>query len=227
MPAYGGLSYQRRYGGHAPRVQRALESMNRARGTAYDVTSTSTVYADNLAFARCIDGAWSTNQRLSNQFIPSKMTSFVPRWEKILGLFPLPTDTDNDRRNRIAAKMSRIGLQPNLSRLQTILSAGLGPVFDAVEFNTVAGAVTWWPGGTPNTAAPWYSTVAHILIRTHVPTGYSEGDYYASVASVNAFMDSEVPAWVTWDWYRYDAVNNVKGFYLDSPHNLDNSVFDV
>jgi hypothetical protein len=78
-----------------------------------------------------------------------------------------------------------------------------------------------------HTAVPWYSTIAHILIKTQKTPGMSEQQYYDAVAKVAPLMDQIAPAWTTFDWYRVDATAGVKGFYLDAVHNLDNDVFDV
>jgi hypothetical protein len=74
-------------------------------------------------------------------------------------------------------------------------------------------------------------------VRTQLPTNYRETDFLSAVASMNTFMDSVLPVWVSFDWYRSGSTPvNVSGgpsgggFYLDEVppnRNLDFEVFDV
>jgi hypothetical protein len=73
---------------------------------------------------------------------------------------------------------------------------------------------------------PWFSDVAHISIQVQVPGGWTEAQFQAAVGKIFPVLDSIIPAWATWDWWRVDSVHNVQGFWLDSPHNLDNDAFD-
>lgn len=228
-------------GGGKRTLEYVLESLNAQRGTAYDITEDSAVYAENMAYARALAEVLSMNQRLANQWIPSKMTTCLARWEAICGIRPAPTDTDAVRRARIAQKFDFIGKLANRAKLDEELAAELGSVFVAVEYISYANAIIHvpdgtYPWGTVSSGAPWCSTVAHVLIKTQVPTGYTEEDYYAAVARVSPLMEQLAPAWVTWDWYRAPASGtpvsvsggpSAGGFYLDDEHNLDNNVFDV
>ena len=114
-------------------------------------------------------------------------------------------------------------------------------MFVAIEYISTANAVihvpdTSYPWGTVVAGAPWTSTVARILVLLEKPAGYSESDFYAAAAKVAPAIDGLIPAYCTFDWYRgssaYPAIEvsggpSRAGFYLDSPENLDNSVFDV
>ena len=228
-------------GGAGPngnRLRSFYDALGRARGDAYDTTQTSNVSAETVATARLVASIWSTNQRMANQWDPLRMTTSLPRWEKILNIVPLPTDSDTTRRARIQAISARTGQAPFTTYLSAQLAALLGPVFVAVEYISVGLAVIHVPDGTypfgtvvPGT--PWSSTTAHILIRTQVPAGYKESDFQAAIGLVAPFMDAVAPAWVTFDWYRpgpvYTAIlggPSASGFYLDDPHNLDNEVFN-
>ncbi len=196
-----------------------------------------------MAHARAItfDG-YGTNDRLSLQWDPDRMTSFLPRWEKILGIVPAPSASEKDRRDEVRKRMRRfIEATAFHSRLYSRLKQELGDVFVAVEYIDIANAVVHspdpgYPWGTVVLGVPWYSTVAHILVLLEKPAGYSEGDFYSAAAKVFPVTDGLIPAWATIDWYRspagYPAINvsggpSRAGFYLDAEHNLDNSVFDV
>lgn len=180
--------YPRRYGGKGdgPRLEHIVTSLNAARGTAYDVSSTSTVYAENMACARVLNAAWGTNARLANAFDPQRATgSMLPRWEKILGLFPAPTDDEVTRRAALVAKWKRFGQRFNTSRVMTLASALLGSALVEVEFADAAGATSFWQGGSQSSrtnllaASEWFAmpawTTFGCSIATHlggtVPSG--------------------------------------------------------
>lgn len=226
MPTYGGMSPSpERYGGGVPRLQRIYEALNAARGTALDTSSSSSVVAvENMAMARVLDAAWEANERLGNQWDPFRMTDTLPRWERIMGLVRYPTDTEVVRRARVAAVFARVGLIPTHQTIIDALTAALGSVFVALHTTALADAVIWWPGGSTNPDAPWYSTVAHLYIETQKTAGMTEADFYAAVGLIAPILDPFVPAWVTWDWYRNGPSG--LGFYLDDDHNLSNEAFD-
>ncbi len=238
MGVHGGLApYPERYGAGSKRLERILRALNNARGTAYDTSQTSNVYAENMALARALDAAWSTNQRLANQWDPERITTSLARWEKILGLHPYVTDTDAERRARIADRLLHVGVpkthQEVYDRLHDVLGAD---VFVAVRYIDINNAVRFFPGSIP--AGPeedsWYATIAHILVHVQKPDAMTEGEFYEKVKDVHRVMDAIAPAWATWDWYRNGeghsglwAEDAEAGFFLDDDHNLDNQIFDL
>lgn len=240
MP-YGGLnpSPEQSGGPGDRRLERILESLNAARGDGYDVSSSSNVYVENMALARAISAAWGTNRRIAHEWDPNKTVAFIPRWEAIMGLRPNPSDTAVERRARIAAQWARFGQRVDRQYISDGLTRLLGSVFVSVEYISFANAVIHtpdgtYPWGTASTDTPWYSTVAHVLIRVSKPTNYTEGDFQKVVSTIHPFMDAVCPAWMTWDWYRPGAVSyevsggpSAGGFFLDEDHNLNNQVFDV
>ncbi len=242
MPACGGKApYPRRMGGGKTLVATILESLNQQRGTAYDVSESSPVYAENMAMARALANAWSTNQRLANQADPLRMTDTLPRWEKILDLHPLPTDTEPVRRAAVAKAFERIGKTFNRSRLQQLVERELGPFYLGTYYIPLALAIVTvpdssYPFGTPNPDYPWSSNACKVLIHVQKPAGYSWGDFLEVVGRLGPVLDQALTAWQPWDWYvspsLYAPVNVVNGpvgagFYLDDEHNLDFEIFDV
>lgn len=243
--SYGGYHpYPRRFGGGKPALQTFHESLNAQRGTALDAgNSATTAWLEDLALMRAIvfDG-WATNQRLAHQWDPRRMTDMLERWERILKLRPSPSATDEQRRDAILARFEQFSGIANHAKLQKNLSAALGPVFVGIEYISVANAVVTvpdgtYPWGTANAEHPWTSSVAHILVLTQKPAGYTEAQFYETVAKVGPIVDALAPAWVTFDWYRapvsgFGPITVVggpskAGIYLDDAHNLDNNVFDV
>ncbi len=237
--AYGGYHpYPRRFGGGKPRLQVIHESLNAQRGTALDTTdSNKIVWIEDMALARAIARAWSTNGRLGNQWDPRHVTDMLSRWEKIMHLVVSPTDTDAQRRAALTKQWERFGQLVNVGQLSGRLQELLGDVFVAIEFIGYSIAVIHvpdgsYPWGTASTDTPWYSTTMNMLIRTQVPSGYSEEEYLGIVAKVFPFLDGVMPAWMMWSIYRpgpisYDVPDgpSAGGFYLDTAHNLNWAVF--
>lgn len=235
--------YPRKFGGGKPRLEVIHESLNAQRGTAFDAHNPETlVWLENMAIARalCFDG-WGVNERLSYQWDPDRMTDMLPRWEKIFAIRPSPTATDRERRTAVRRRFRRFLDATGLhSRLHVVLTELLGDVFVALEYIALSNAVVHvpdgtYPWGTVAPGFPWYSTVAHVLILTQKPAGWTEGDYYEAVAKIAPAIDPILPAWCTFDWYRGSQCGawievtggpSRAGFYLDCPANLDNQVFD-
>ncbi len=237
--SFGGYApYPRRFGGGKSRLQVIHESLNAQRGTALDTTNTnSIVWIENMALARAIDAGWSTNVRLGNQWDPTRVTDMLSRWERIMRLVVAPDATDVERRAALTKHWERFGALINIGRVSSQLQDLLGDVFVSLDFIGASIAVIHvpdgtYPWGTVVAGAPWYSTVAHILVRTQVPTGYSEQDYLATVGKVFPLLDGILPAWVTFDVYRPGPISyavtdgpSAGGFYLDDPKNLNWEVF--
>lgn len=155
MPATGGFTPSpERYGAgegnsNVPLVQRVVESIQAQIGSAYTNAIPSFVFVQALAFARAIvfDG-YGASQRLSNQFIPSKMTDpgLLPRWEKILGLVVYPSDTQVVRRARVGAAFAAFAKSNAIQPVIDQLTSALGPVYVGITTYTPATATTFWPG---------------------------------------------------------------------------------
>ena len=240
---YGGhFPYPRRFGGGRPRLKIIHDALNAARGTALDASdSTSVAWVENMAHARavCFDG-YGTNDRLALQWDPDRMTDMLSRWEQILKILPAPNASVPERREAVRARLRRFLDATALhSRILGILTRELGEYFVAVEYISAANAVIHvpdasYPWGSVVSGAPWTSTVAHILVLLTQPGNASESAFYDAAAKVGPALDSILPAWVTFNWYRaptYGAPVNVSGgpsmggVYLDNPANLDNNVF--
>ncbi len=228
-----------RYGTSKPDLKFIADSLDRAMGNAYDTSEQTIAHIENEAYARAIIDVWENNQRMTNQFLPSRLSSFIPRWEKILGLYPKPDETPVERRVRIVEIFDRISQLANHTRIYDILSERLGQHFVELREIAVADAIVWWPVN-PNPIAPWASTVAHILIQTRLadpinPDAWTEQEFNEAITSIGPILEDTLPAWVTWDWYR-DGIGHPPsawapdpdaGFYLDEDFDLDYEIFDV
>jgi hypothetical protein len=224
MGTYGGFAPgAERYGGGNRRLQRIVESLNAQRGDAYDTTGTSTVYADNMAVARSIDGAWSTNTRLANIADPERTTELA-RWERILAIVPGANDSDQTRRARIRERRARTGRMPTSQSIADDVRRACGDVFVTIHHLTTANARVFWPGGTQDPDSPWYSTVAYVAVELRIPAAMSTGEFLDRTAPLAEIMDGRLPAWVTWGWFIEPSTGT--GFILDDEHNLDAEAFD-
>lgn len=241
MPAFGGQNpgYER-YGGGTPNLKRLVDSLNSQRGTAYNTDQSSNVYAENMAYARAINHAWSDNNRLANQWDAQRMTDFLPRWEKIFGIVPDPLDSLQARRAVIANAFLRLGQQPGYQAVYDACLAAVGSdVFVGIVHTTSAAgvngpAVVWtpdttpaWPVGNvdPSHVLTWYSNIAHVLIQVQQPASMGDAEFSGRVGKLWPILDSFLPAWVTWDWFKViHAGGTVKGFFLDE-ENLNVEVF--
>lgn len=216
-------------------LEHVYRGLARSRGSAYDQSwpPTSPVGVENMAMARAItfDG-YGANQRLANNFVPQTMMALgnLGRWERLLALSVLPTDTETTRRTRVAETLARFGQPNSFQRVADACVAIAGPAFVALVPSTPGNATIYWPGGTPNAQYPWYSTIAQVdvvmtyqspfyLIADGTPNGQPNGAWWALVAQMKSLLDSILPAWATFVIGCY-AANGQLGWYLDQ-HNLD------
>lgn len=226
----GGRPFPRRWGGAPSLTQTITKSLQAQLAPKYAVhDTTGLVFIRLNAMARVLAGAWAQNERLANQWDPSRMTDFLPRWERIFGLVPAPTDSLTLRRARVGARMALAGFGV-FSAVYVLCQALLGSVFVSIVHTPSSSAQVWTPTGWPmgnHPVAPgdpdFSSSVAHILILTQQPATMGDAEYYATRASVLPELDTILPAWVTVDVGR-DGPSGA-GFILDDPHNLDNERF--
>lgn len=220
----------RHFGGSAGQLSEVLlDALLEANGSAVTTEQASYAYAECFAESRCLTYLWELNQRLANQWDPVRMTDFLARWESIYETKPLSTDTPNDRRAKIAAKLAAYGLPATQQVVTDLLSVVLGEVFVGVVLtpSTIAlgqcpGGATL-PGGVTLADGPWYSTIAHLAVETIQPAGMPDTTYYETVGQVRAYLDNLIAAWCSVDWFK-DGVHG-PGFFLDET-NLDVERFD-
>ncbi len=207
-----------------------LDSLLAARGSAYDTDTGSIVYAECEAVAMAIASAWDTNRRLACQFDPSRMSDFLPRWERIFGLRPAPDATLPQRRELVALKFMQLGQMPNGSALSDLLATILPDTFLSIvhtpsttaTVHVTAGATI--PGGITAAAdGLWSSGIAFVAIETEQPSGMTNAAYRREVGAVHAWLHDALPAWVEFGTFR-DGVSG-PGFFLDESRNLDEQRF--
>lgn len=161
-----------RYGGATPALRTVLEAFNAARGTAYDVSTSSPVWVENMALARAIADVFATNEMLGNQFDPRKVSVLLERWEKIYGITPLPTAAKSERRAALAAHVARTGVMPSYQEVVDRITTAITPVTFSISHHAPgdSGVITSWPGG-------WYVQSTGTSPPTATLTGTPAADY--------------------------------------------------
>lgn len=205
-------------------VEILLEALLEADGTALAKDVDSYVWAERMAEARVLSYLWKLNRRLANQWDPRRMTDFLPRWERILGIVPNKDDTEVERRAKVGAKLASYGAEPINQVVVDTLIQVLGDVFGSIVHSTSATANGFVPGGVnvPGGAnlpdGDWYSTIAYLAIETF-QGDLTNATFREKFGDVYEFLDDLVPAWVTFAPFK-DGPNGA-GFYLDQPQNLN------
>lgn len=247
MPAFGGhCPFPRRLGGGLPRVKAIQDSLMSQMGSAYAKEDDAYVVARAHAIARMISASWGDSIRLSHVADPWRMPKeIVPRWETALSIVP-PHDADmRDRRTEIDRRFAR-GKKPTRQLIYDLIVDLIGDAFVdlyyiPLEYAVIHtpdstygfGSVVENPYGVLGESAPWYSTIAHVLIHVEKPAAMTEGEFRALMGEMRRQLDPIFSSWSTFDWYRAPSVGTPidvpggpqnTGFYLDEP-NLDNLVF--
>lgn len=244
MGSFGGsCPFPRAFGGDADMELEALiASQNSQLGNGYNTERGTQVNVESEAIARMIWGAFGSNQRLGFMCDPWKMPKeTIPRWEQIMFLPNGQNLRISQRRARIAEKWARFGKTINAYYLDTLLRAKASDIYVQIEHISYDNANIHVPEagydfGTvaEDGAAPWSSSIHHILILVEKPASYTELDFYNAVGAIPLALDTVLSSWTTFDWYRRPESTPITviggpsqgGFYLDDEHNLDNNVFD-
>src|SRR5690606_12982551 len=92
-------------------------------GSAFSTEPGSIQYIETLAYSHALVYLWSVSQRFKNNSIPSKMTDFLERYEKMYGLFPKDNETLEQRRKNLQIKMSMRGKYASHGETSTLLSS--------------------------------------------------------------------------------------------------------
>lgn len=222
----GSASFPVTLGGDDGLGEGILEGLNAAHGTAYDTQQGSNVWVENAAYADAIVGLWETNQRIANQVDPLRITSMLPRWERIMRIFPPEGATAPERRAEVARRWARNGVVTTDQSLFDEVADVIGDVLIAIEYFDVGTATTFWPSGTPNPLAPWFSTISIARVHVEPTAGMTYDEFCRTVGRAIPILDARLPAWATWMTWRVDPLTGLPEFILDRDHNLDWSVFD-
>jgi hypothetical protein len=211
---YGAFSpYPKQYGGGPRPVEFIYAALSASRGKAYDSSDwASTVSIENRAFARSIWACWQTNAKMANQFDPTRTTDMLPRWERIYGIFPLPTDTPVERRARLAFKWGANTKKPYYQQIVDDLTTKMGSFFIGLAhttssqgeaiypgFNGQVTGTTVWNGGSGYGSAPsvLFSSPGSLGGVTATGTANLSGTSVASITITNPGSGYNYPPTIT------------------------------
>jgi hypothetical protein len=198
-------------------LQEIANSLLNARGQALSHDVNSIVWIETQIIARAVFHAWAANQKLANQSDPNKMSDYLTRWEKILQLLPLPTDSITTRRSRIAAKFSSLNQAPTTQAITDLLKANLAGVFAALINIADTASASAFPGGSSiinsqaSTNAEWFSTISSTFIETIQPTYMTDAVYHNLVNQLYGLLTNYLPASCTFDWFLTSFSDNGAG----------------
>jgi hypothetical protein len=189
-------------------LQQIASSLLAQRGDAITTAVGSIIWVETQAWARAVYSIWAVNQKLAYQFDPNKMTDFLPRWESIMGLAALPTDTIQTRQQRIASRFNAINKMPTTQKVTDLMQASLGITFLGLINDPAPLAYAQFPGGAAITGGitnvvdgPWYSTVQELFIEVYHPAVMTNNQFYNTVNQVFPLLSPYLPAYDSFDWF--------------------------
>lgn len=189
-------------------LQAIVTSLLAQRGDAITNEVSSVVWIEAQSHARAIYNLWAVLLKMSRQFDPRTMTDFLSRWESIMGLAALPTDTIQDRQARLTAKFAMINKPPNTQNVKDILELALDGIFLDLINTTDDQAIAAFPGGVPITGGitnildeSWLSTIQKLFIEVIHPSYMNDNTFYNTVNQIAPLLNSFLPAYDTFSWF--------------------------
>lgn len=126
-------------------VTRAIEQeFNRYR---LDTSDGSVKGGEAYAYGEAIANTWSVNRRLTGAEIPLRMMETLTTYEEILRLRPASDDSDNARRQAVAAKFRALSGQMTFGDIEDICRAAMGASFVQLSKADPVDYMTYMPGG--------------------------------------------------------------------------------
>lgn len=161
----------------------------------FDTSEGSPLWCETYGEATAVAIAWACNRRLANQRIPTRMLEALTTWEEACGLRPTISDSDYDRRARLAAKLR--GLCGNaLVDIVAAVTAILGNNYHSVVLASPATEITYWPGVNPGPPGyEWSSNRARLGVRM-TEDGLSAASFNTKRLAVMFALDAMLPAWM-------------------------------
>ena len=201
--------------GNRADLQGIVQSLLNQRGDAITKDVGSAVWIEVNAQARAIYNIWANNTKMFYQLDPNRLSDFISRWEVIMGVSPLPTDTLQNRRDRIVAKFAIVGKMPTTQVVRDLLAQYLGSVFLVLLNTTADEAIAQFPNppdimidgkridGAVNTINPgtWLSTVQNIFVEVKNQPYMLNNQFYQIVNQIFPLLGSYLPAYTKFDWF--------------------------
>ena len=229
MPQGGLAPFPKRFGSsQGGSLEAITKSLVASRGPLFDPNDTTTIaWVESHAIARAIWELYETADRARNQFDPMRMSDFVPRWESILGISPMPSANMNDRRKAIAKRFGAL-----LGGLH------LGPLYALLRFySDISATLKTWrttdtgvishvyqsiavPGGVTISAdGRWGSSIHSLTFICAQPATMAWADFVARMGELEADLYDTLSSWTTY-FVVTEASDATLSFSLDEA-NLD------
>jgi hypothetical protein len=156
------------------------------------------------------------------------MSTFLPRWESILGIIPPPNATIEQRQNTVSLYFMRWSMPPTLANLTFFAEQLLGECFIGFSFYSSAqDGISFFPQSVPGIPSiyigEWESYVSFVNVLIWQPQ-----DKYGNLLMDNAtfvatnknffrFFNSYTPAYVSFGTIQYQTqgTGTVFGFLND------------
>jgi hypothetical protein len=158
-----------------------------------DPIQVALTYGEGLAIAMI----WAVNRRLKGQLDPNRMIETLPVWETACQLRPLPSDTDTDRRNALAARF--LGYAGNaLAQIVAAAEKIAGEAF--VGFAVAIGdTTTYSPGINPGPPGFEWSSNRALLAIQLVRGGLPDAAFLDMMRRLRTELDILCPSWMTFN----------------------------
>jgi hypothetical protein len=197
MPGFGRTNpFPRRFGGGVrPRTfERKALSRAFARD-GFDLSEGSTKAAEAYAFGNAIGVIWAVNARLQGNDIPARLLETLPTYEEILRTRPASEDTDNARREAVAAKLRGISGQATAEDIEGVCRALLGDAFEGMRTVDPANEFSYWPGMNPGPPGfEWTSNRAVIGIAVR-QDARSDAAWARAMSQLRDILHTLLPGW--------------------------------
>jgi hypothetical protein len=211
MAKWGRSPFPRRFGGGRHPAHDEFDALRESLSPFYDVSADGTVYDEAWAQACQIAHAWLVAERAKGVLVPARMLEVLTDWEEACRTRPSGVDSAHDRRARVAAKLR--GLIGNtVGDISAALTELLGSRFVQLQFADPADEIVYWPGINPGPPGLEWSSNRAVMAVVMNDDGLSADDFTALRNRASEFMDSIIPAWMT---YRIGQGEAGDGFIVD------------
>jgi hypothetical protein len=192
--------FPRRFGG-GPRY-RSYEERALARAFAKDgfsVARGTTKAAEAYAYAGGIANIWAVNERLRGADVPSRMLETLPVYEEILRTRPASEDTDNARRQAVAARLRGISGQATTEDIESVCRELLGNAFEGLRKVDPDAVYSYWPGINPGPPGfEWTSNLGIIGIAVRQDSR-SDAAWNRVMSQLRDLLHTLLPGWEVFD----------------------------
>ncbi len=161
----------------------------------FDPSEGTEFYEEAYAMAMGVAMIWAINRRLRSWWIPEEMLESLRVWEEASGLRPSSSDTDNERRLRVAGKFRGV-VNNAIGDLDEAARATLGAAYDGLALVTNTEEVAYWPGVNPGPPGFEWSTNRVIIGLKIDRSSLTEPEFISKRQALFDQLDSMAPAWM-------------------------------